>query len=82
MITENVPLLESRAAGDTSLLPFLDESSRESAGRDRGGISVGVSEYVSEGGVSSSGVNALLGAALGGSEGSDLSRCIAEFEDF
>lgn len=46
---------------------------------ERGGSSVGVSEYVSEGGLSASGEKALELTALGGNEGRDLSRSIVLF---
>ena len=65
-----------------SLEPPLGPSCRSSLGRSRGGISVGVSECVSEGGVSSSGESVLLGAALGGRDGKDLSSRAVFAADF
>ncbi len=64
-------------AGEGTLLSLegpLDPPRRSSLGLSWGGTSVGVSECVSEGGVSISGESSFLGATLGGREGRDLSR--------
>jgi hypothetical protein len=65
-------------AGEASLLLALDNSFLVSESLDLEGISVGVSDCVSDGGVSTSGEKALFVAltaaiALGGREGRDLS---------
>ena len=68
------PLRASSESGDTSRFKFLaDVSLPFLACGCLGDLPLGVSEYTSEGGVSSCGENALDGAAPGGNDGSAFS---------